>query len=110
MTRDIRNWRRLVASTLMAGLPVLSCVVPVLDLMVGDGTHAVEAEHHPGTHGFAHNHLICIQQQANQWVVPSDDLLPSVVGALALPISTDPGLETTTTHLLLPHSRAPPLA
>ena len=109
MNRDIRDWRRLVATTLIAGLPALSCAVPMLDLMVGDGTHAVEAEHHPDNHGFAHNHLICVQQQANQWVVPDNDLLLRVVAAMSLPALPDPGSGTWTTQLSLPHARAPPL-
>ena len=110
MSRDNRNWRSLLALTLIAGLPALNCAISILDLMVGDGTHAVEAKHHPGTHGFAHNHLICIQQQANQWVMPSNDLLPAIVSAISLPISNDSGSEIPINHFFLPHSRAPPLA
>ncbi len=93
----------------MAGLPALSGAIPVLDMMVGDGRPAVEARHHPDTHGFPHNHLICIQQQANQWVIPSLDLLPAGVAGVLPPVYTDAGLVFRTTQLSLPHSRAPPL-
>ncbi len=108
MNRDFRTWRSLLAVSLTTVLPVLSCAIPILDLMVGDGTHAMEAEHHPETHGFPHNHLICIQQQANQWVVPDNDLLPRVVSPISLPELPDPAWGSWTTHLSLPHSRAPP--
>ena len=52
-----------------AGIELIVCLteyIPVLDMMVGDGGPVVEAQHHPDTHGFPHNHLLCIQQQANQ--------------------------------------------
>ena len=50
-----------VAVLLVATLLTLSGTIPILDVMVGDGKAAVEAEHLPGTHGPPHNHLICIQ-------------------------------------------------
>ena len=108
MNRDFRTWRNALALTLITGLPVLSCAIPILDLMVGDGTHAMEAEHHPETHGFAHDHLICIQQQANQWVVPNNDLLLRVVAAISLPEPSDPDSGGWTSQVSLPYSRAPP--
>ncbi|MBT8398530.1 MAG: hypothetical protein HKO65_00160 [Gemmatimonadetes bacterium] len=108
MNRELRTWRGLLALILITGLPVLSCAIPILDLMVGDGTHAMEAEHHAETHGFPHNHLICIQQQANQWVVPDNDLLLRVVSAISLPELSDPDSGGWSTQLSLPHSRAPP--
>jgi hypothetical protein len=110
MSREIQSLRKALAVFLMAGLPALSCAIPVLDLMVGDGGPAVEAHHHPDTHGFPHNHLICIQQQANQWVMPSLDLLPGAVAFFALPAFRDPGAVFRTTQFALPHPRAPPLA
>jgi hypothetical protein len=109
MTREVETWRRLLTGYLLAALPALSCTIPILDLMVGDGNPAVEAQHHPGTHGYPHNHLICIQQQANQWVMPSHDLLPRIVAAVLLPALPDRGPSYRSTQLSLPYSRAPPL-
>jgi hypothetical protein len=110
MSRDIQSWRKAFAVYLLAGLPALSCAIPALDMMVGDGGPAVEAQHHPDTHGFPHNHLICIQQQANQWVMPSLDLLPAAVASFSLPAFRHRGTALRTTQLTLPHPRAPPLA
>jgi hypothetical protein len=110
MSREIQSWRKALTVFLMAGLPALSCAIPVLDLMVGDGGPAVEARHHPDTHGFPHNHLICIQQQANQWVMPSLDLLPGAIASFALPAFRGRMAVFGTTQLSLPLSRAPPLA
>jgi hypothetical protein len=101
--------RRLLTGYVLIALPALSCAFPILDLMVGDGNPAVEAQHHPGTHGYPHNHLICIQHQANQWVLPSNDLLPTIVAAILLPPLPDRGPSYRSTQLSLPHSRAPPL-
>ena len=109
MSRDIKRTRRPLALYLLAALPALSCAIPMLDLMVGDGSPAVEAQHHPGTHGYPHNHLICIQQQANQWVMPSNDLLPTIVASAVLPADPDFDPALPTTQLSLPRSRAPPL-
>ncbi|MGD2121959.1 MAG: hypothetical protein PVJ76_09445 [Gemmatimonadota bacterium] len=109
MSRDTSSWRKALSVYLLAGLPALSCAIPVLDMMVGDGGAAVEARHHPGTHGFPHNHLICIQQQANQWVMPSLDLLPMAVAAFTLPAFPERGGFFRPTQLSLPHPRAPPL-
>ena len=100
--------RRTVALTLLGALPALSGVIPVLDVMVGDGRAAVESGHIPGTHGFAHDHFICIQQQANQWA-PTDFITPNPIAAALvlpeLPFAPDGVLST---QLSLPHSRAPP--
>ena len=95
---------------LLVGLPALSCAIPILDLMVGDGGPAIEARHHPDTHGFPHNHLICIQQQANQWLMPSLDLFPSVVASMTLPAFRGQGSLFRTTQVVLARSRAPPTA
>jgi hypothetical protein len=76
--------------------------------MVGDGKAAVEAEHLPGTHGFPHNHLLCIQHQANQWVPECDapaPLMLAVVSLLAYPRAESP---THSGQILLPLARAPP--
>jgi len=61
---------------LLGVLPVLSISIPLLDYMVGDGRVAMESRHIPGTHGFPHNHLICIQYQASGWVPAAFDPSP----------------------------------
>jgi hypothetical protein len=102
--------QRFTALVLAAALTTLSGVIPVLDLVVGDGTPAVEAEHHPGTHGFPHNHLICIQHQANQWVAGADISTQLVLATVLLPNETDPTPLFRQNQTLLPPARAPPLA
>ena len=110
MNREISTWRRIWALTLLGVLPVLSGAIPVLDMMVGDGRDAVESEHVPGTHGFAHDHSICIQQQANQWFAVDATPVFLVALAFALPELPYSNRYGTTPQLILPHSRAPPFA
>ena len=103
-------FQRFSALILVATLPALSGTIPVLDLMVGDGKAAVEAEHLPGTHGFPHNHLICIQHQASQWASGCDAtpaLAPARASLLAIPFADTPIFPG---EILLPRARAPPAA
>lgn len=102
--------QRGIALVLAATLTALGGVIPVLDLVVGDGTAAVEAEHHPGTHGFPHNHLICIQHQANQWVLGVDLQARQTLAALFLPNEIHPTPLVRQALSLLPPARGPPLA
>jgi hypothetical protein len=108
LRQDIPKRRRLPALALLGLLPTLGGVIPILDYMVGDGRPAAESEHIPGTHGFPHNHFICIQQQANQGS-PSGAFSLSLVGASLvipeLPFSLRPaGFPQRS----LPRSRSPP--
>ena len=110
MNRDIPIWRRLAALSLLGTLPVLNGVIPVLDVMVGDGRPAVESHHIPGTHGYPHDHSICIQQHANRWA-PSGGM-PVAFASVAV---TLPDLPTTRVtppvrDLFQPRPRAPPVA
>ena len=103
-------FQRLSALILVATLPALSGTIPILDLMVGDGKAAVEAEHLPGTHGFPHNHLICIQHQASQWAPGCDAspvLGPARSALLEIPFADTPIFAG---EILLPRARAPPAA
>ena len=102
--------QRLSALVLLAALPTLSGLIPILDVMVGDGGAAVEAEHHPGTHGFAHNHLLCIQHQASQWVPGSDARLPLSLTAQTLPAFPRIESRIPSGQALLHQARAPPSA
>ena len=100
--------QRLWALILLAALPILSGAIPILDLMVGDGKPAVETHHIPGTHGFPHNHLLCIQHQASQWG-PEPDARPGLGQAtvdLPEPSGRRPLLSPGCS--LLPKARAPP--
>jgi hypothetical protein len=108
MNRDSKAFQRPLALILIAALTALSSAVPLLDLMVGDGKAAIETEHHPDTHGFAHDHLICIQQQASQGVPPSNDQQAPVVSWVIIPPLPDGGNHLFSSQLSLPNSRAPP--
>ncbi len=102
----LQQWAGLVLAVL---LPALGTTIPLLDMMPEDGRSGIESEHHPGTHGPPHNHLICIQQAANQWVRTAG-LPPSPVAReTLLPTLPDPVLPLPLSLLHLPHSRAPPL-
>ena len=108
MKRRDPIWRRLSALALCTVIPALSATIPILDVIAGDARTAVETRHHPGTHGFPHNHSICIQQEANQWA-PACDAPPSLVVALvSLPAVPDFTTPTRSTLIWLPESRAPP--
>lgn len=102
--------RRGAGLLLLLLLPVMGASIPVLDLMPEDGREGIESHHHPGTHGLPHNHLLCIQQAANQWV-QSNAGPPSVptgkVTPLPVPDPTEP-VHVSPPHLH--HSRAPPPA
>ena len=73
MNAPIPLHRRLQALALLAILPALGTAIPMLDCMAGDGRVGVESKHVPGTHGFPHNHLICIQHQASGWAPTAPD-------------------------------------
>ena len=102
--------QRLLALMLLAVLPTLSGAIPILDVMVGDWNAAVEAEHHPGTHGFPHNHLICIQHEASQSIPGCDVPLPLVLATLGLPAFPNVDSWTFSSQTLLNRARAPPSA
>ena len=59
--------RKSLALGVLALLPILSSVIPVLDIFPDDCRDGIEDHHHPGTHGLPHNHLICIQEEVNLW-------------------------------------------
>jgi hypothetical protein len=102
--------QRLSALLLLAALPTLNGTIPVLDVMVGDGKDAVEAQHHPDTHGFPHNHLLCIQHQASQWG-PGRDVVPALVlGTIAFSAFPNLAAPPLSGQVSLPRARAPPLA
>ena len=109
MERKTPVWRRFAALSVLAALPTLSATIPVLDVVVGDGRPAVETRHHPGTHGYPHNHLICIQQEANQWAPSLDAPLPLVLAAIRAPALLDVKQPVRASRLLLPRPRAPPI-
>ena len=102
--------QRFSALIFVAALPTLSGTIPILDLMVGDGKAAIEAEHHPGTHGFPHNHLLCIQHEASQWV-PGHDA-PPPLGLVWVTLPAFPGSDSLihSDQISLPRARAPPAA
>ena len=103
-------YQRLSALVLVAVLPALNGVIPILDLMVGDGKAAVEAEHHPGTHGFPHNHLICIQHHASHWVSGQQPPAQVVMATFTLPAYPWPTALVHSDQAVLPPARAPPFA
>ena len=102
--------QRLSALTLVAALPALSGAIPILDIMVGDGKAAVESQHLPGTHGYPHNHLLCIQHEASQWVPGRD--APPPLGLVAETLPAFPGSDSLihSDQISLPRARAPPAA
>ena len=110
MNQDRSKLQRAVGLLLVAVLPVLGASIPVLDMMPEDGRQGVETEHHPGTHGLPHNHLICIQQAANQWVQACVGASARVAMEVNLPSAPEPVLPYHPKLLNLPHSRAPPPA
>jgi hypothetical protein len=110
MRRERSSLQRLTGLALLVLLPSMGASISVLDIMPEDGRTGVESEHHPGTHGLPHNHLICIQQAASQWVQTSGTLHPSLTVEIALPALPGPSTPTHSGHLHLPRSRAPPLA
>ena len=98
------------ALLLLGTLPALPATLPLLDFLVGDGRAAVESQHHPDSHGFPHNHLICIQQQASFWAAPNVSPVPVAEGALSLPPPLEPVNLPFQGPIRLPRSRAPPVA
>lgn len=95
---------------LVALLPTMSASISALDMMPEDGRCGIESHHHAGTHGPRHNHLICIQQSANQWVqacaMPPSPLAVEIL----LPPAPEPTPPGHSVLCSLPHSRAPPPA
>ncbi|HSW29882.1 MAG TPA: hypothetical protein VLH75_10410 [Longimicrobiales bacterium] len=102
--------RRVPALALLALLPVLGGLVPMLDCMAGDGRVAVESKHIPGTHGFPHNHLICIQHQASGWVPAAPDPSPPRSEAVQDRYAPGPEMPSFAPAPSLQRSRAPPAA
>jgi hypothetical protein len=102
---------RAVSLLIVAVLPVLSGAIPVLDVWPDDYRTGIQTEGHPETRGYPHNHLICIQHQANHWA-PGADLpaTPAILAVTALdplPLGTVPAWLRT---LFSPRPRSPPLA
>jgi hypothetical protein len=76
--------------------------------MVGDGKPAVEAHHIPGTHGYPHDHSICIQHEASQWAPAAALSLPAASEALALSDHPAAVSAIAVRRLYRPQPRAPP--
>jgi hypothetical protein len=102
--------RRLLALALVTALTALSGTIPILDVMVGDGKAAVETHHIPGTHGFPHNHLLCIQHQASQWSPGHEVPSTLVLAWVHLPDFLGPTTPVSAGQRLLRKARAPPPA
>jgi hypothetical protein len=103
--------QRLVSVLAVAVLTALSGTIPVLDVWPDDCRTGIQSEGHPEAQGYPHNHLICIQHQANHWAPGAD--LPAAPAILAvqaldpLPLGTVPAWIRT---LVSPRPRSPPLA
>jgi len=102
---------RVVSLLVVAILPALSGAIPVLDVWPEDYRTGIQTEGHPESQGYPHDHLICIQHQANHWAPGAD--LPAAPGILAVQ-SLDPlpppAAPSRTRSLLSPRPRSPPLA
>jgi hypothetical protein len=110
MNRRNPKPQRFMGLLLAALLPVVGVSVSLLDMMPEDGRPGIESRHHPGTHGPRHNHLICIQQAASQWMQACVTPPSFLTFEVRLPSQPDPATPTHTPLSHLPHSRAPPLA
>lgn len=110
MIRKTSTPYRGIGLLLAALLPVMGALVSALDMMPEDARSGIESHHHPGTHGPPHNHLICIQQAANQWVQACETQPLPLALELRLPSATDPSPLAHSSLPHLPRSRAPPLA
>ena len=53
----------------MGLIPALSGIIPILDEFPEDFRVGVEDPNSPRKHGRPHDHSICIQQDANLWVL-----------------------------------------
>lgn len=100
--------QRLTGLVLLALLPSMGASISVLDILPEDGRTGIESQHHPGTHGLPHNHLICIQQAANQWAQTYGPPPPQVAVAFSLPPAPEAATPLHSTLPHLPRSRAPP--
>jgi len=102
---------RITALAVLGTIPALAGIIPVLDVCAEDSRVGIEDHHHPGTHGYAHDHLICIQHDANQWAPPPE--LPAAPAARTgrgqdpFHLWTAPDYER---RVLSPRPRSPPLA
>ncbi|MGW8267739.1 MAG: hypothetical protein ACWGSQ_15345 [Longimicrobiales bacterium] len=110
MNRKESRLHQVAGLVLLLLLPGMGASISVLDMMPEDGRDGIESHHHPGTHGLPHNHLICIQQGANQWVQACAAPSSRLAVKIALPPAPDPTPPAHTTLPHLPHSRAPPPA
>ena len=110
MKRTLFRRHRLTALAVIAALPVLSGVIPVLDMAAEDTRDGIEDHHHPGTHGLPHDHLICIQQQASQWAPASALPGSTTVRAMVVPELPPPSEAPIPKQgALSPRPRAPPV-
>ena len=83
----------------------------MLDIYPEDFRDGIEAEHHEGTHGLPHDHLICIQQETNQLAANAD--LPVAPPVLLTEADDDlrlPDAPFALREALSPKPRGPPLA
>lgn len=100
---------RVAALWILMAVPALAGIIPFLDVWPEDTRTGIEDHHHPGTHGFPHNHLICIQQESNQWApsphLPSSNVVPLVSGKRIPPASERLSWKRA---LLCPRPRSPP--
>jgi hypothetical protein len=110
MRRGDTAFQRCVGLLLAILLPAVGTSISLLDMMPEDGRSGIECQHHPGTHGPRHNHLICIQQAANQWAPAAASAPPVLAGKILLPLLPQANQPLRASPLHLPHSRAPPRA
>jgi hypothetical protein len=100
---------RVSALLILVAVPVLAGIIPILDVWAKDTRVGIEEHHHPGTHGFPHNHLICIQHESNLWSpspeLPSTPLVRVLEAEGVLPASDAPVRGRT---FLSPRPRSPP--
>jgi len=82
MTTTPPLWRRAVSLWIMGLIPALSGIIPILDEFPEDFRVGVEDPSAPKGHKHSHDHSICIQQDANLWVLDAAFPVSPPVGTL----------------------------